>query len=468
VRVILIRNVRVIVILSLAAAAAAFLVAGAGTAAPPVRPPALTDQRPCPNLGGFTCSTLAVPLDWRGRVPGTLKLSVAVADNAGADRGMLLFLTGGPGQPSLPSVARIATRLAPVLPAYRLVMIDQRGTGEGAIRCPRLQAEVGTSDIAAPTPAAVRDCAGRLGAKRAFYSTRDTVADLDALRKALGVSTWTIDGVSYGTFVAERYAIAHPKNVKALVLDSVLPHSDPQADEPLYLTGLRATARVLRAACSGTRCGFDPADDLAWVVRHGLDGVKLFDLIVTYEFADPDFGAVLTDVHEARQGDPNPLIGLAANVHRAAGAPPELFSAGLHAATLCADLRLPWASSTPIAARPALLARRVKPLPDSAFWPFTRATATKNGLLATCLQWPPTPALPSPPLTSKLPPVPVLLVNGDRDLSTPLEWAREEARLAPRGKLVVVHGASHSIQSREAGSAGRAAVFSFLLGPATA
>jgi pimeloyl-ACP methyl ester carboxylesterase len=456
------------VVLSVAAAAAAFLVAGAGTAAPAVRPPALTDQHPCPNLGGFTCSTLTVPLDWRGRVPGTLKLNVAAADNAGADRGVLLFLAGGPGQPGVPSVARIATRLAPVLPAFRLVMIDQRGTGAGAIRCPRLQEEVGTSDIAAPTAAAVRDCAGRLGTARAFYSTRDTVADLDALRNALGVSTWTIDGVSYGTFVAERYAIAHPKNVKALVLDSVLPHSDPQADDPLYLTGLQATARVLRAACSKTQCGFDPAADLAWVVRHGMDGVKLFDLIVTYEFADPDYTAVLSGLHAARQGDPNPLRGLEANVHRAAGAPPELFSAGLHAATLCADLRLPWTSSTPIARRPALLARRVKSLPAKAFWPFTPATATRNGLIATCSQWPPTPPVPSPPLTSKLPPVPVLLVNGDRDLSTPLEWAREEARRAPRGKLVVVPGASHSIQSREAGNTGRAAVFSFLLSPATA
>jgi len=384
---------------------------------------------------------------------------------------VLLFLTGGPGQPGLPSVARIATRLAPVLPAYRLVMVDQRGTGATAIRCPALQAQVGTSDIAAPTPAAVRDCAGRLGAGRAFYSTRDTVADLDALRRALGVATWTIDGVSYGTFVAERYALAHPKDVRALVLDSVLPHSDPQADDALYLTGLRATARVLRAACSAAHCGFDPAEDIAWLVRHGTDGVKLFDTIVTYEFADPDYSAVLSNIHEARQGDPNPLIGLETNVHQASGAPPELFSAGLHAATLCADLRLPWSSSTPPAARPALLARRLASLPELAFWPFTRATSARNGLITTCLPWPPTPSVPTPalpPLGPKLPPVPVLLVNGDRDLSTPLEWAREEARLAPRGKLVVVHGASHSIQSRERGNVGRAAVASFLLGPATA
>ena len=81
------------------------------------------------------------------------------------------------------------------------------------------------------------------------------VADLDDLRRALGAEQWTLDGVSYGTFVAERYAIAHPKSVKALVLDSVLPHVDPQADDALYLTGLRATARVLRAFDRGTPLG---------------------------------------------------------------------------------------------------------------------------------------------------------------------------------------------------------------------
>jgi pimeloyl-ACP methyl ester carboxylesterase len=445
--------------------AVVLLSAGSGAAA---APPALANGRPCPGLAGYICSTLTVPLDRGGRIRGSLRLNVAAADNAKAPRGVLLFLTGGPGQPGIPAVAKIASRLAPVLASYRLVMVDQRGTGGTAIRCPQLQAQVRASDIAAPTVAAVRACAAALGATRGLYSTAGTVADLDDLRRALGVEQWTLDGVSYGTFVAERYAVAHPQSVKALVLDSVLPHVDPQADDALYLTGLRATARVLRAACSELGCEYDPANDLAWVVRHGIAPVPLWDAIVTYEFVDPEYQRMLEAIHLARHGKPAPLRTLIALIHHGSGAPAELFSSGLHAATLCADLRFPWATTTPISRRPALLARRVKPLPDRAFWPFTRATATGDGFIKTCLPWPVTSVAPSPPAGSRLPPVPVLLVNGDHDLSTPLEWAREEARLAQRGELVVVHGASHSVQSREPGSSGRAAVEAFLLGRETA
>ena len=460
-------RMRIILILTTALAALALLSTGPGSGAV-VAEPSLTNQHPCAGMGGFTCSTLAVPLDRTGRVKGTLQLNVAAADNTRSDRGILLFLTGGPGQPGVDAVARIASRLTPLLAAYRLVMVDQRGTGGTAIQCPQLQAEVGSSDLAVPTPAAVRDCASRLGSARGLYSTRDTVADLDALRQALGAKTWTIDGVSYGTFVAARYAIAHPKNIRSLVLDSVLPHTDPHADEALYLTGMQATARVLRAACADLACGFDPAADLAWVVRHDADPVKVWDALVTYEFVDPEYQRMLSALREARQGDSSALDSLVVAMHQGGAAPTELFSSGLHAATLCADLRFPWTSTTPLSQRPALLARRLKSLPDSAFWPYTRAAAAGNGFLKTCLNWPVTPAVPSPPVGSKLPRVPVLLVNGDHDLSTPLEWAREETKLAPRGKLVVVPGASHSVQTRERGTVGRAAVQAFLLGPATA
>ncbi|MEV4143364.1 alpha/beta fold hydrolase [Amycolatopsis sp. NPDC049691] len=442
-----------------------------GVASADARPggrPTLTDPHPCPGQPGFTCSTLTVPLDRSGRVPGTIDLPVATADNVTAPKGVLLFLTGGPGQGGVGAITRIATqRLPEIAKDYRFVMLDQRGTGANALRCPGLQAQMGSSDIATPTRDAVAECARILGDTAPLYSTDQTVADFDQLRQALGVSKMVVDGVSYGSFTAARYAIAHPGNVSKVVLDSVLPHH-ASASASLYLTGLTAEARVLRAACAvAPACGYDPADDLAWVVRHRgtADGVKIFDLIVTYEFVDPTYrnpsaGDVIGALHAARAGTPDRLDELL-EAYKSGGDDPASFSSGLHAATLCADQRFPWGSSaTPVPFRQPLLSLAARSLPASATWPYTTEVATQQGFIQSCLPWPA--ERPGSNPASRLPNVPVLLLNGDRDLSTPLEWAREEARLAPQGRLVIVPGESHSIQNRERGHAGRDAVLSFL------
>jgi pimeloyl-ACP methyl ester carboxylesterase len=437
----------------------------------------LAGQHPCPGVTGFTCSTLTVPLDHTGRVRGTLNLQVATADNAAAPRGTLLFLTGGPGQPGVPFVSRIASRLAPVLGDYRLVMFDQRGTGQfGAIDCPALQAAVGSSDIAVPPASAVRACADLIGPSRRFYSTADTVADIDMLRAALGVPAMVVDGVSYGTFVAERYALAHPGRVTRLVLDSTLPQSDPERTDAFYLVGLRAVGRVLRLACGvPPACGFDAAADVAWLVRHRGDGVRIFDMLVTYEFIDPTyrnpdppgtppgFGDVVGALHAARHGQPAHLDQLIAGLSQAGGSPSD-FSSGLHAATFCTDLRFPWGSdAVPPALRQGPLARATAKLTRAQVFPFDSRTAEGDGIMQTCLAWPVTRPAPEVPPGALLPRVPVLLLAGDRDLSTPLEWARQEAARAPLGELVIVPGAAHSIQSREPGHQGRDALFAFLM-----
>src|SRR5262245_26834694 len=104
----------------------------------------LADPRSCPAAAGFTCATLSVPLDHTGTEPGTLALQVAMAGNAGAPCGVLVLLAGGPGQPGAGIIGRLHDRLGPaVTSAYRLVMLDQRGTGGGALDCPALQASVG-------------------------------------------------------------------------------------------------------------------------------------------------------------------------------------------------------------------------------------------------------------------------------------------------------------------------------------
>ncbi|MFI9100517.1 alpha/beta fold hydrolase [Streptomyces fildesensis] len=452
-----------------ALAAAGALTAGAAPAAvpggaPPTAPQRaghLTGQAPCPGQESFTCATLAVPLDHSGRTHGTLALSVAMTGNTRAPKGDLIFLAGGPGQPGVPLMTRIAGIMAPALGQYRMIMIDQRGTGAGALQCPQLQKEMGSSDLTPPTPQAVKDCAAAIGPDRRYFSTADTVGDLDLLRQALGARRITLDGVSYGTFVAERYALAHPDRVNRLVLDSVVPQ---QGDQLPDLTTLTATARVLRAACAATGCGTDPARDLAQVVRTYHNGPAVLDMITTYEFVDPDYKGVPEALHLAAAGRPQTLQGYIDGTHEGSAATAEQLSQGLHASTLCADYRYPWGTSdTPVDGRAAVLDRVERKLNPARTWPFDAATATRNGFILSCLDWPREPVPAAPPRHQKLPRVPVLLLGGDRDVSTPMEWLRQEAKMAPLGQVVIVPGAAHSVQSRATSDAGRQAVYDFLL-----
>lgn len=432
------------------------------TAAAPGENGGLSGAAACPGLEGFSCATLTVPLDHSGRTPGRLGLKVAMADNAEAPKGVLLFLTGGPGQPGVPFVKRLSEKLAPVLKHYRLVMIDQRGTGGSALRCPQLQQEMGSSDLTPPTARAVTDCAAAIGPDRRFYGTGDTVADLELLRRALGVRKMTLDGVSYGTYTAERYALAHPRHVSRLVLDSVVPQT---GYDPMDRAALRAAPRVLTAACRATGCATDPAADLAKVVDTYGNGVDVLDALTTWEFVDPDYTAMIDALHKAATGDPGPLNGLIAGTRQGNAATAEELSQGLHASTLCLDGRYPWGrSDAPLAGRQEALDKAATDLTPADYGPFDAATATGLGSMLSCLHWPPTPAPPLPPDHRRLPAVPVLLLGGDRDLSTPLEWLYDQKKLTPRARVVVVPGAAHSIQSRAASDRGRQAVFDFLLG----
>ena len=214
----------------------------------------------------------------------------------------LLLITGGPGQPGVPALARIPKILGAELHDYRVVVYDQRGTGAGALDCPALQSEMGSSDLWPPTAAAVRACSRQLGARRQFFGTDDVVADMESLRRALGVDRWTLDGISYGSYVGERYALAHPDHVQRLVLDSVVPHVG-QTD--LGVVEFRATARVLRSVCGATCVA-----DLAAVVRARHNGAQLLDALTLLSIIDPTYRAsfdVPRLLHEARGGN---LIGL--------------------------------------------------------------------------------------------------------------------------------------------------------------
>ena len=158
---------------------------------------------------------------------------------------VLIALSGGPGQSGVSSASSFAISLDPALRRYRLAVLDQRGTGKsGVLSCPNLQR---LRSLDAYTPQAVANCANRIGPRRAFYTTADTVLDIDALRQALGADKIALMGISYGTHVALQYARAFPEHVDRLILDSIV---GPDGPDAFLLDTYRNMPRVLAEQCA--------------------------------------------------------------------------------------------------------------------------------------------------------------------------------------------------------------------------
>ena len=449
--------------LAMRRAAAVFLLFATGLALASSAEAALRFKRCGPY--GFTCARVSVPLDRSGTVPGRVSLlvkRVRARRRAGATRPPLFLLAGGPGQSATEAFGPDA--LGVLFPAYRnrdLVIFDQRGTGRsGLLRCGRLE----RANLL-KAGAAAGACARALGARRAFYTSRDSDDDVDAIREQLGAEQVALYGTSYGTKVALGYALRYPARVERLVLDSTVEAEGP---DPFYLDTMDAVPRALHSLCR-RRCPWtdDPVADLAALVdrltrgslrgrvvdRRGrtrvrrLTRVDVFSILLGGDF-DPALRAAFPGAARAAlSGDATPLLRLRRRAFEvdAEPPPPRLLSSAVYAATTCEEAPLPWARTTAPdpAERHRQAAVQAATIPDSEFEPFDRATSLASDTLRLCERWPQAPVAPAfgP---GPLPDVPVLLLEGEDDLRTPVENARRVAELFPRSSLVVAPATGHS------------------------
>jgi pimeloyl-ACP methyl ester carboxylesterase len=417
---------------------------------------------PCPRLGG-ECATVEVPLDRGDTVPGNVKLLVQRFKlGRRPARRAVIVLAGGPGQSAVGGLARHPGLSAAASPGRDVIVFDQRGTGRsGLLRCPSLERSnlLGAGDEAAT-------CAATLGPARAFYTTRESVADIESIRRELGLERISLFGVSYGTHVALAYSRRYPERVESLVLDSPL---EPEGLDPLWRRTAAATPRVLRELC-GRRCRRftdDPVADLRALVRRldraplrgrlidargnarpaSLDHGDLFLTFLTGDL-DPDLREAFPGaVRSALQRDPTPLLRLERLAELdTEPAPPQELSLALFAATACEEMALPWSRGAPPdpSVRRALARAAVLGLPEALLGPFGRRTALDSDLLRLCERWP---AQPVDPIAAQgpFPDVPMLALVGRDDVRTPMEGVRRVVSLFPRGLLLTVGGVGHSV-----------------------
>jgi pimeloyl-ACP methyl ester carboxylesterase len=424
------------------------------------------------------CGNVVVPLE---RPVPTRPVSLAVRrlPTPGPSRGTVIALAGGPGQAATPFTEYVAHAFRKALNGREVVTFDQRGIGRsGQLRCPTLEA-LGDEEL--NVAGAVADCADRLGPRRAFYTTRDSVEDMEAVRRAIGAERIIVYGVSYGTKLALAYAAAYPQHVERLVLDSVVPTDGP---DPFLRDDLPAIPRVLRALCSSgcAKVTRDPAADLAELVARlgsGLmrgplvraDGrqhparlgrIRLLDILFSGDF-DPGLRAsVPSAVRSALNGDMAPILRLAYRSASVTNDPVSYFNPAVYAATTCEEGPLPWTRTSPAGDRVAQARAVFDASPGVPLGGFDRATAlAASSPIQLCRLWPSAttePALRNGPF----PPVPALVLAGEDDIRTPLESAVAVARMLPRAVVLTVPDVGHSVLDWPNAGCGRRALRDFL------
>lgn len=163
--------------------------------------------------------------------PRITVFSRELADPEGLERPLLVFFQGGPGfEPDRP----IRTNAAPswlerALADFRVLMLDQRGTGR-------------SSPVGVRLPGTPEQQASHL----AHFRADSIVADAEAIRRELEVERWSILGQSFGGFCSLRYLSAAPQALREVLITGGVPPLGARIDDVYRATFARTAERTGR------------------------------------------------------------------------------------------------------------------------------------------------------------------------------------------------------------------------------
>lgn len=384
--------------------------------------------RPCTVEGSterVQCGDLLVPENPAKPDARHIKIHFVVipALDPVAGRAPLFDLAGGPGLAATGSIAFYLTDGKVHRQNRDVVLVDQRGTGESSpLRC----AELEQANSLAPMypPEAVRRCRKTLErhADLSQYNRGNSVADLEAVRKALGYEKVDLFGLSYGTRLALTYIDLVPTSVPSAALMGVVP---ADAKVPLWhARNAQETLDALFADCA--------ADDACASAYPRLR--EQWNRVV----ANPAFDGPAREAFRTLLGSPASQRSIPVLIQSMSGgdltrfrerfatSDSGAFSEGLYLSIICAE-------------------------DTHAISPTERTTATTGTFLGSyrideqigaCKEW----KVPPRRLTygAQQHDVPLLMIAGDRDYVTPVEWSRRVSAAATKHSLVIIPKLGHA------------------------
>jgi pimeloyl-ACP methyl ester carboxylesterase len=444
---------------SVLVAGTAVLLLSAGATGPRTedsrKSPALLTPCEVPGVAGKArCGTYDVYEDRAARKGRRVGLKIVVLPAVGAPIAPdpFIYLSGGPGEAATEAAPGVAGDFRAIREHRDLLFVDQRGTGGShPLNCemyvPRENLQ---SYLGAFFPVeSVRRCRLELekDSDLTRYTTPDAIDDLDEVRAALGYERLNVLGGSYGTRAAQVYLERHPRHVRTVVLQGVVPTDDRM---PLHFprSAQRALTGVLEecAAESACRAAFPDLAREAHALFSGLARSPVKTMILNPQTGDPTEVSLSRDlaaeavrymlyspaaaleipavVHQAVEGDFAPLAERALYGRR------EIVggsSSGLYLSVTCSE-DVPWIP-------PGEGEREA----DGTFLGDYRLQQQR----AACASWPRAP-IPKDYFARVTGTAPVLLLSGQWDPVTPPSNGDTVAKSLPHSLHVVVPHGGHS------------------------
>lgn len=358
----------------------------------------------------------------------------------------LFLFAGGPGQGAR-SMAPVADRFFRQIRRHRdIVLVDLRGTGASH----PLSCDMPGDEIAAlaldDVGAQAQRCAADLDADPRFYTHRESLADLDEIRQALGYDRVNIWGGSWGTRAALLYALRYPHAVRTVTLDGAVPLT-LGFPRTASATAQAALDRLIETCEKDDECRAafpDPRAELDAMERRFVNGAVsitirhprthqpvtvtvtrgiVFDIIRGALYVPRDAAAVLQLIRAAAAGDFAPL---AAQYVRTASVTTDDMTPGATFAVLCSE-----------------------DLPAIANADFRRdaegsrfGTAYADIWRERCQAWPKGAGIDETP--GAISQVPALILSGAHDPVTPPSTGDMMQRHFTRSRHVIVPAAAHN------------------------
>ncbi|MGD8384751.1 MAG: alpha/beta hydrolase [Lysobacterales bacterium] len=396
------------------------------------------------------CGSLEVPENPQLPYGRKISLHIAVAPATGRSPAPdpVFIFAGGPGQAASETWVLLQTTLRQIRKHRDIVMIDQRGTGHSnKLACPTsatedLNREVDLDLIRKETV----ECLAGLSGDPRFYTTSIAMDDYNAVRDAMGYGQINLIGVSYGTRAAQVYLRRHPRTVRTMTLDSVVPMQLALGQQHAMMLD-RSVHEVLADCARDATCdSLFPrhTDELEALFRQLRDKSRQITIMNPFN------------------GEPQDML-LSADTLAAAirflsysSETQALLPLLVHEAVTSGDLsRLASQAILVMSGLNEMLAHGMElSVICSEDYPFIDFDADYSDTLMgnlflqiikrECTVWPrgEVPANFHQPVTSD---IPVLLMSGERDPVTPPQYAAQTAASFPNSLTLVARGQAHSV-----------------------